>query len=121
MIIPQFDDCRQPHGSMHCAFLYKGKKLIATGRNQYDRTTARVDGIPVTNRSLHAETAALSRVSQWREDVNYTLVVVRYTRDGSLACSKPCNHCACVIKRLARKYRLICKYSVKSTILSHAS
>lgn len=112
MLIPQFDECYKPHkGSMHGAFLFMGKKLIANGYNKYDRTSARVDGTSVINRSLHAEIDVLSKVQHWRYNVNYTLVVVRYKRDGSLACSKPCSHCACVIERLARKYNIKCKYS----------
>jgi cytidine deaminase len=112
MIIPGFNECYHDHkGSMHGAYLFMGKKLIAVGRNRSDRTTARVDGVSVINRSLHAEIAVLSKVLRWRMDVNYTLIVVRYRKNGELACSKPCAHCITVINRLCNKYNLKCRYS----------
>lgn len=92
--MPSMD--RNKGKSVHIAYIKSpgNKNVMAT--NDYSRTYLCNKSIT----SLHAEHSAINAYQKkYKKQIpnNSTLYVLRYTRDGHMCNSKPCNHCASLI------------------------
>lgn len=86
------------HKTRHGSVLFKNGRIIQSGRNQYcgmhrlrHFTTRRIW-------SLHAEMDVIAGLPKYVTK-GATLVIVRVSRSGELANSKPCNICMSLIRR----------------------
>lgn len=83
----------------HIAFIFKGKKILAIGRNS-NKTHPKINFHEYHEFSrLHAELSACIRFG--KEDCRkYSLAVLRIDRNGEFNQSKPCPGCQSVIRQL---------------------
>jgi hypothetical protein len=94
-----------PHNTRtHMAFLYdfKGQLLC----KEYNRVASRSRGAGCSDRTIHAERAAMKSVGDFNLLRGATLVVVQFGRNRTLLPSKPCHECACHLTKAFRLYGL---------------
>ena len=88
-------------GFRHCAVLASGSKLMAIGYNRsgwsseqaYKYNTKKLDCCTV-----HADVDALLKLKNRDASKGATIYVIRVTRKGELAMSKPCPMCSMILK-----------------------
>jgi deoxycytidylate deaminase len=81
-------------------------RVLAVGRNSYEKThplqykAGVATGRP-NQTFLHAELAALLKISDWQKA--YRIEIFRYTKDGKPALAAPCKACQFILKQTGVK------------------
>lgn len=110
IIYPSYDycanvSCNNRSKSLHGCFILYNRRIISSGRN--DSTRNCIKGR--YGLSIHSEMTALNALNIKNvQKKKLHMVVVRYTRDGKLADSKPCNQC----------FKLIQDYNINTVTYS---
>jgi len=77
------------------AVIVKGGRVLATGYNELRPSS--IIGRP----TLHAEASAILKLlkeNRLEDLIGSTLYVTRFTRGGTISCSRPCEHCTNLIR-----------------------
>lgn len=82
----------------HGAAVFRGGRVIATGRNFINKTHPQGSG---NLKTIHAELQAITRALKTQENLNgYGILVVRINKNGEPRMSKPCKDCMRLIRGL---------------------
>lgn len=94
-----------PHRTeLHHATILRRNKIIASA---YNKVGSRSRGCGYSDRTIHAERAAIKKLGDVRMLKGATLIVVRYDQYGELKGSKPCHDCQLFLEKCMRDYGLL--------------
>lgn len=86
------------YSSITCAVVYNKSKLISIGFSS-PMTHIIIRGKKQQTPSQHAEEVAISRILnnsariKYKKNIHVNILILRYSKIISHACSKPCKHC----------------------------
>lgn len=94
-----------PHRTeLHHATIIRRGKVLASA---YNKVGSRSRGCGYSDRTIHAERAAIKRLGDLRLLKGATLIVVRYGHSGELKGSNPCHDCRLFLEKCMREYGLL--------------
>jgi len=94
-----------PHRTeLHHATIIVRNKILASA---YNRVGSRSRGCGWSDKTIHAERAAIKRLGDLSRLRGATLIVVRYGKSGELKSSKPCHDCEILLEKCMREYGLL--------------
>lgn len=86
----------------HATIICRGKVLASA----YNKVGSRSRGCGYSDRTIHAERAAVKRLGDVRMLKGATLIVVRYGHSGETKSSNPCHDCRLFLEKCMREYGL---------------
>lgn len=85
--LAEFSPCKQQHG----AVIVKGGRMLSTGFNTYRNRPG--DDIPMFDRAIHAEEAAIRMLDNGRAQGAKIYVARKRRSNGEPGLSRPCDRC----------------------------